>query len=363
MRKNPVTALLPTDVMTVNNILSSVGAAAAGYTCVPNDFFDLIAPTLKEAELRLMLYLYRRTYGFHKLTDRISYDQFQHGIVCRDGRRLDQGAGIGRRALVTALASLVEKGLITRDHTPGQHTPATYGIVTTTTTNTTVIHRAYPPAVDNGVTQVQTDHPVLVDQVIEMPPQTANQVQDLHPTKESFHDNMKESDRVVAVAAATHLEEKSVGSNSLDQVSQSAQVILADVPGISPRDATRLARLALLEHGRDGAYIARLVAHVMSSEAIRTPAAVLTALVKADEDRTAPQDYPQALPSHRPRPREHLTGTANMIKPFPRPCPSKPSFDLSKFAPGGKYAYLVAAPVGQVGDEEEVARGGGSSGS
>ena len=336
MAKNPVTAFLPTDVMTVNNILSSVGAG--GYTPIPNDFLDQIAPGLPPAELKLMLYLYRRTLGFHKLTDRISYDQFQHGIVCRDGRRLDQGTGIGRRALVTALASLEAKGLITRDHTPGKHTPATYGIVTTTT----VIPRGNPPVVDNRADRVQTDHLVLADQVIEMPPKQLNQVQDLHSTKDSDSNNMKESDRVVA--AATPLEEKSIGSNQSDQVSQSAQVILADVPGISPRDANRLAKLALVEHGRDGAYIARLVAHVMSSEAIRTPAAVLTALVKADEDRSAPQDYPQALPSHRPR--EHLTGTANMIRTSSRP--SKPSFDISKFEPGGKYAYLVETQGNQV---------------
>ena len=61
-----------------------------------------------------MLYIYLHTLGYGKLADAISYDQFVNGIVTRDGRRLDGGAGVSRRSLVSALTALEKRGLITR---------------------------------------------------------------------------------------------------------------------------------------------------------------------------------------------------------------------------------------------------------
>lgn len=82
-------------------------------TAVPDEFLDMIAPWLKEGELRVMLYLIRRICGFaDKHEDAISQSQFVRGIVKRDGVRLDWGTGMGRKAVSTATNSLVERGLI-----------------------------------------------------------------------------------------------------------------------------------------------------------------------------------------------------------------------------------------------------------
>jgi hypothetical protein len=84
------------------------------YTQIPDVFFDEVMCHLTEAELRVALYIMRRTFGFKKRADAISFNQFLKGIVTRDGRRLDHGCGIaGRTNLTRALKGLEEKGLIT----------------------------------------------------------------------------------------------------------------------------------------------------------------------------------------------------------------------------------------------------------
>ncbi len=100
------------------NILETSGLS---FTVIPNYFLDQIASTLSSSELRVMLYIYRHTLGYHKLSDCLSYDQFLNGVTTRDGRCLDQGANVSRGSLVGALASLEAKGLIQRLHTRGRN--------------------------------------------------------------------------------------------------------------------------------------------------------------------------------------------------------------------------------------------------
>ena len=60
-------------------------------TATPDWLFDEVAPDLAKAPLKVLLYIVRRTSGFRKSADAISLNQFQHGIVTRDGRQLDKG--------------------------------------------------------------------------------------------------------------------------------------------------------------------------------------------------------------------------------------------------------------------------------
>ncbi len=84
------------------------------YTQTPDVFFDWVAPFLPEIELRVLLYLIRRTLGFKKQGDQITIEQISGGIVTREGTRLDWGARIGERSVQRALAGLEGKGLIER---------------------------------------------------------------------------------------------------------------------------------------------------------------------------------------------------------------------------------------------------------
>lgn len=81
-------------------------------TTVPDVFFDEIAPMLDNAELRCLLYLIRRTYGFQKREDRVSLAQFCRGIRHRDGSYLDHGTGLHHKSVIRALQSLEERELI-----------------------------------------------------------------------------------------------------------------------------------------------------------------------------------------------------------------------------------------------------------
>lgn len=80
-------------------------------TFVPNEFFDEDLAELTDKELRVALYVIRRTRGFGKLADAISYNQFKNGITTKDGKVLDHGCGIKHDStLSAAIASLEAKG-------------------------------------------------------------------------------------------------------------------------------------------------------------------------------------------------------------------------------------------------------------
>ncbi len=96
-----------------DNTFRYAGFTNPNYTQVPDDVFDVIAPELTEAELRVLLYIVRRTFGFKKDRDAISLTQMVEGIRARDGRVLDKGTGMSRRGVMKGCAGLIDKAIIT----------------------------------------------------------------------------------------------------------------------------------------------------------------------------------------------------------------------------------------------------------
>jgi hypothetical protein len=90
------------------------GFSSPNFTPVPDEFFDHVAPRLNGGEVKLALYMIRRTFGFKKDNDNISLSQMLKGIVRSDGRRLDHGVGISKEPLIRALKSLEQKNVIYR---------------------------------------------------------------------------------------------------------------------------------------------------------------------------------------------------------------------------------------------------------
>jgi len=82
------------------------------YTQVPDELFDVLMPDLTEAEIKCLLYVIRRTFGFRKESDAIATKQFIEGIVTRDGRQLDRGTGLSSKGVWSGLKGLEEKGII-----------------------------------------------------------------------------------------------------------------------------------------------------------------------------------------------------------------------------------------------------------
>lgn len=88
------------------------GYASPNYTMVPDELFDKQLPDLSGAELKVLLYIIRRTFGFKKDSDNISLSQLLYGITTHAGQQLDRGTGLSKQAIVVALRGLAEKNLI-----------------------------------------------------------------------------------------------------------------------------------------------------------------------------------------------------------------------------------------------------------
>ena len=90
------------------------GFAAPFYTQVPDAVFDELLPVLSGAELKVLLYIIRRTFGFKKNRDNISLSQMVSGIKTRDGQVIDGGTGLGKSSVIRALTTLEEKNIVIR---------------------------------------------------------------------------------------------------------------------------------------------------------------------------------------------------------------------------------------------------------
>ena len=88
------------------------GFRSPNYTQVPDELFDELLVDLSGAELKVLLYIIRRTFGFKRDSDNISLSQMLQGIQTRDGRLLDRGVGLSKKTLLQALRSLEEQNII-----------------------------------------------------------------------------------------------------------------------------------------------------------------------------------------------------------------------------------------------------------
>lgn len=105
------------------------GFANPNYTQVPDELFDQLLPVLSDAELRVLLYIVRRTFGFKRDSDAISLSQMVKGITTREGQVLDSGTGLSKSTVARGLKSLKEKGIIVaiRNTSPSRgHEPTIY---------------------------------------------------------------------------------------------------------------------------------------------------------------------------------------------------------------------------------------------
>ena len=101
------------------------------YFQTPNVVIDQLMPFLSDPELRCLLYTVRRITGFiGKRQDRIAVRQLVEGIVTKDGRRLDYGAGVSETVASKAMQSLCSFGILkkTQEHDPTKSLPPEYEI-------------------------------------------------------------------------------------------------------------------------------------------------------------------------------------------------------------------------------------------
>lgn len=82
------------------------------FTPIPDEFLDHQLADLSSAEAKVLVFLFRKTYGYRKSGDRVSFAQLQYGTVASDGTIIDRGTGLSRATIWRALKGLQDKGLI-----------------------------------------------------------------------------------------------------------------------------------------------------------------------------------------------------------------------------------------------------------
>lgn len=80
------------------------GFSSPQYTQVPDQLFDELLARLSGNEIKVVLYICRRTFGFKKDNDNISLNQMLNGIKRRDGTQLDFGVGLSKPTLMRVLS-------------------------------------------------------------------------------------------------------------------------------------------------------------------------------------------------------------------------------------------------------------------
>jgi hypothetical protein len=88
------------------------GFESPNYTPTPDALFDQLLSVLSESELKVLLYVVRRTFGFRKDADAISISQMVSGITTKDGRVLDRGTGLSKSSVRRGVQGLVDKGVL-----------------------------------------------------------------------------------------------------------------------------------------------------------------------------------------------------------------------------------------------------------
>ena len=146
-------------------------------TPVPDVVFDTLMFFLTDPELRVLLYVIRRTFGFKKTADNISLKQLVEGIKTKDGKVLDLGTGVTKPTVTKAVKGLVEKGVIIAERNRSKERgdePTTYRLrfreedpVLTDFTRGGIpyLHGGVKPTLHGGVNALNTQQTVVQETV------------------------------------------------------------------------------------------------------------------------------------------------------------------------------------------------------
>lgn len=96
-------------------------APKQNYSKLPHDFVNCLPMIDSLAELKVVLYVLRHTWGFSEYgkPKRITIDEFMDGRKRRNGSRMDQGTGLAKASVWDGLKRAVEHGflLVEEDNT------------------------------------------------------------------------------------------------------------------------------------------------------------------------------------------------------------------------------------------------------
>ena len=89
-------------------------APESNYYKVPHCWVDFVSRMTSMAEIKVVNYILRHTWGFHEcgIAKRISLDEFMHGRRRRDGSRMDAGTGLAKTSVLRGIEAALEHGFI-----------------------------------------------------------------------------------------------------------------------------------------------------------------------------------------------------------------------------------------------------------
>lgn len=81
---------------------------------MPNNWTDITAEIKSLAELKVVEYVLRHTWGYHEygIKKSITTDEFMHGRMRADGTRMDKGTGLSNRSVIDGLRAAEEHGYL-----------------------------------------------------------------------------------------------------------------------------------------------------------------------------------------------------------------------------------------------------------
>lgn len=90
------------------------GAPQENWCKMPFTLIDAMPLMETEAEIKIVLYILRHTWGYQEYTSSklISIDEFQRGRKRKDGTRIDNGTGMAKNSIKNGIRRAIEHGLI-----------------------------------------------------------------------------------------------------------------------------------------------------------------------------------------------------------------------------------------------------------
>lgn len=85
--------------------------ASQNWFKTPHQMIDLSAQ-MTGAEMKVVFYILRHTWGFHQNKRRITLDEFENGRKRKDGTRMDRGTGLSRPSVLRGIKSAIERGCL-----------------------------------------------------------------------------------------------------------------------------------------------------------------------------------------------------------------------------------------------------------
>lgn len=197
------------------------------HTQTPNDLFDHWLPLLKEGELKVLLVIMRKTFGYHKPSDCISLSQLQHYT------------GLSETTVLSSIKSLTQMGLVRKETVGAIGKQEThYQLIVVEDSN-----NSYPPKLSGGDDSNNPYPPKLSGGT---PPNCGDPPpQIIGDTKETSKEKEKQQQAAAPTAAALVKNSDQANSKSLP-ICESLNAV--DIPERDKIEITKMYPVEAIEH-------------------------------------------------------------------------------------------------------------------